>query len=361
MNKILTKIVLLLALSFSVSHLQAQFTTTFAKNVNPGQQSGFYYSLPQTMLKLDFVIEEVQCEPGPLSGYASMYFSMDESIEYASTEYRMLDVQMSKLATPDPNATFFVSVSSGRGGSKASFDILPNGIIRSVGSGSALDAAEEAKTMSDNSVSPTSCVTGSTNNGFISLMTSGKTDAQLAREAADKIAEIRKAKMELLGFYETAYLPETFKEMNERLDTMEAEYLSLFLGKRIKKTIVKTVYVIPSKEVITQTVAKFSEKEGLTVGTSGTGNPISVQTLPLSTTAAINAPSQSAVESMSYENKLFYRVPEVANVKVSYNYNTLAEERVVVSQLGVLLMAPFTNTRMDFDTTTGQITNLKMQ
>ena len=85
MNKILTKIVLLLALSLSVSHLQAQFTTTFAKNVNPGQQSGFYYSLPQTMLKLDFVIEEVQCEPGPLSGYASMYFSMDESIEYAST------------------------------------------------------------------------------------------------------------------------------------------------------------------------------------------------------------------------------------------------------------------------------------
>lgn len=361
MNRFFTKIVLLLALATSVSQLQAQFTTTFAKNVNPGQQSGFYYSLPQTMLQLDFVIEEIQCEPGPLAGYASMYFSMDESIDYASTEYRMLDVRMSKLAAPDPNATFFVSVSSGRGGGKAAFDILPNGIIRSVGSGNAMEATEEVKAMPEMAFPAAPFKAEVADKGFVSLMTSGKTDAQLAREAADKIGEIRKAKMDLLGFYETAYHPETFREMNARLDAMEQEYLSLFLGKRIKKTVVRTVYVIPSKDVTTQTVAKFSENDGLSAGTSGPGNPISVQTLPLNSTTAINAPSQSAVESMSYENKLFYRVPEMANVKVSYNYKTILEERVVVNQLGVLLMAPFSNARMDFDTTTGQIVNLKMQ
>ena len=149
--------------------------------------------------------------------------------------------------------------------------------------------------------------------------------------------------------------------MFEKLDEMEAEYVSLFLGKRIKKTVVKTVYVIPSKDVTTQTVAKFSETEGFTSGTSGFGNPITVQTLPLNTTSAINAPSQSAVESMSYDNKLFYRVPEMAHVKVSYKNGTLLEERLVVNQLGVLLMAPFTNTKMDFDTETGQIINFKMQ
>lgn len=361
MNRSFNKMAFLLVFSLAGLQLHAQFTTTFAKNVNPGQQSGVYYSLPQTMLQLDFVVEETDCEQGPLSDYASSYFSMDEMVEYSTTEYRLLDVRMSKIASPDPNATFFVSISSGRGGSRADFDVLPNGIIRSVGAGNALVEVEETQ-MVANELQPSMCQKETLNEGFVSLMTSGKTDAQLAREAADKIAEIRKAKFNLVsGYYETAYNPETFNKMFEKLDDMEAQYTSLFLGKRVKKTVVKTIYVIPSKEVTTQTVAKFSETEGLTSGTAGYGNPITVQTLPLNATAAINAPSQSAVESMSYENKLFYRVPEMANVKVSYMNETLLEERLVVNQLGVLLMAPFTNSRMEFDTTTGQIINFKMQ
>ena len=124
---------------------------------------------------------------------------------------------------------------------------------------------------------------------------------------------------------------------------------------------VKTVYVIPNKEVTSQTVAKFSETEGLTLGTSGTGSMITVQTLSLNTTAAINAPSQSAVELMTYENKVFYRIPEMANVKVTCGNRTLLEDRVTVSQLGALLTAPISNMKLVFDTATGQIVNMKMQ
>ena len=58
--------------------LHAQFTTTFAKNITPGQQNGLYYSLPQTMLKLDFIIEEAQLVKGPLSDYASNYMAMED-------------------------------------------------------------------------------------------------------------------------------------------------------------------------------------------------------------------------------------------------------------------------------------------
>ena len=140
---------------------------------------------------------------------------------------------------------------------------------------------------------------------------------------------------------------------------MEKEYTSLLVGKRISKKVVKSVYVIPNKEVTTQTVAKFSEDDGLTIGTSGMGEMISVQTLSLNTTAAINAPSQSALESMSYENKVFYRVPEVANVRVMLDGDTMLEDRVLVNQLGAVLMAPLTTNKLVFDTKTGQIVNLR--
>ncbi len=361
MNRIVTKLTLVLLALTIGGQLHAQFTTTFAKNVTPGQQNGLYYSLPQTMLKLDFIIEEAQLEKGPLSDYATNYFELEDYVEYETTEYKLLDVKMSTVASPDPNALFFVTLTSARGGSKLQFDMLPNGIIRSVGVGN--DTETEVQMTQPVQEKPQCCYEESDyGEGFMGLMSAGKTNAMLAKEAADKIAEIRKAKFYLIsGDVEMASNPETFNAMYKKLEAMEKEYTSLLLGKRVTKKVVKTVYVIPNKDVPTQTVAKFSETDGLTVGTSGSGSMITVQTLSLNTTEAINAPSQSAVESMNYENKVFYRVPEMANVKVSCEGEVLLEERVTVNQLGELLMAPVTNTKLVFDPETGQVVNMRMQ
>ena len=361
MKRIVTKFAFVLfALLFLDSQVQAQFTTTFAKNVTPGQHNGVYYSLPQTMLKLDFIIEEVRLEKGPLSEYASSYFEMEDIVENETTEYKLLDVKMSTMSTPDPNALFFVTMSNTRGG-KTQFDMMPNGIIRSVGIGNAVDVEVE-KPLTTTESQPCVQEQNEVNEGFIPLMVAGKSNSQLAKEVADKIVEIRKAKYYLVsGDVEMASNPETFNTMYKQLDDMEKEYTSLLLGKRVSKKVVKTVYVIPNKEVTEQTVAKFSPINGLTMGTGGSGNKITVQTLSLNTTAAINAPSQSAIESMSYENKVFYRVPETAQVKVTCGNTTLLEDRVTVNQLGAMLMAPLTNTKLVFDTETGQIVNIRMQ
>ena len=358
MNKNVIKFVfVLLASTLMYGHLQAQFTTTFAKNVTPGQQNGLYYSLPQTMLKLDFVIRETVCEKGPYSDYADVYFGGTDYIDYNQVSYELMEVRMTQQATPDPNATFFVSFVSGRGGSKPEFSILPNGIIRGVGTNlnlSELPAFVEQPVCTPQPESAS---------GLMVLNSAGKSAGQMAKEVADKVEEIRKAKFYLIsGDADMASPhPETFLAMCEKLDEMEREYISLIIGKRTERTVVKTIYVIPNKETPTQTVAKFSEIDGLTSGTSGLGNSIVVQTLPLNSTSAINAPSQSAIESMTYENKLVYRIPEVANIKVTCQGKTLVEQRQTVNQLGVLLMAPMQNANLLFDTETGQIVNMKMQ
>ena len=270
-------------------------------------------------------------------------------------------MKMSTVASPDPNAMFFVTLGSVRGGSKMQFDITPNGIIRSVG----LDMSNGTEEVCEAPAKKPCCEqqpVDYSDHKLMNLITTGKSNAQMAKEAADKIEEIRKAKFYLIsGDVEMATNPETFKMMYEKLDAMEEQYTNLLLGNRVKKTVVKTVYVVPNKEVPTQTVAKFSENDGLTIGTAGSGALITVQTLPMNTTETINAPSQSAVESMSYENKVFYRLPETANVKVMCGNKTLFEDRMVVNQLGALLTAPLTNTKLVFDTETGQIVNMRMQ
>lgn len=359
MNRIVTKFAMLVVALAFVGQLQAQFTTTFAKNVNPGQQNGLYYSLPQTMLQLDFIIEETTFEKGPLSDYASNYMDLEDYVEYETTEYQLLDMKMTPVASPDPNAMFFVTLGSSRGGSKAQFDVLPNGIIRSVGVGSNNETEKPvvAQTTQQCRQEPVSA-----DENFIPLITAGKTKAMLAKEVADKIVEIRKAKFYLVsGDVSMATDPETFNIMYQRLDEMEKEYTSLLLGKRITKQLVQTIYAIPNKEETTQVVARFSPEEGLTEGTSGRGSMVVVQTTPINTTTSINAPSQSAVELMSYENKVFYRIPDMANVKVTCGGETLVEDRVAVNQFGALLTAPLTNAKLVFDTETGQIVNFLMQ
>jgi hypothetical protein len=252
-------------------------------------------------------------------------------------------------------------MTSARGGSKLQFDVLPNGIIRSVGVGNDTEHGEQMAPPMPRK--PQCChEENESEEGFVGLMTAGKSNGMLAKEVADKIADIRKAKFYLIsGDVETASNPETFNAMYKRLDDMEKEYTSLLLGKRVTKKVVRTVYVIPNKDEKTQYVAKFSETDGLTVGMDGAGSVVTVQTLSLGTTAAINAPSQSAIELMSYENKVFYRLPEMANVKVTVGNDTLIEERVAVNQLGQLLMAPVTNTKLVFDPETGQVINMRMQ
>lgn len=349
-------------ITMMVSQVHAQFTTTFAKNATPGQQNGLYYSLPQTMLQLDFVVEESIFEEGPLSDYADNYLETSAYDSYGSTSYALKEVRMTSKATPDPNATFFVSFNVVRGSGKPVFDILPNGIIRSIGVkvGKEETVDYQSETI-ENKASVTAQISTETPS-MMSLMRAGKTTAQMAKEAADKIEEIRKAKFYLIsGDVEMATNPETFKTMYAKLDELEQEYMSLFVGKRVTRQTVHKVYVIPNKETPTQTVARFSETSGFTAGTAGSGSAIMVQTLPLNITANINAPSQSAIEAMSYENKVMYRVPETANVKVTCGTETLIEERQVVNQLGMILMAPIQNSTLVFDTETGQIVGLSVK
>lgn len=357
MNRIYSKFLFaLMAMMFLSGQLLAQFTITLAKNATPSQQNGLYYSLPQTMLQLDFIIRESVYEKGPLSDYAETYFDGSDYIDYDAVTYEMLDVKMALQTSPDPNATFFVGIMNGRGGVKPEFSLLPNGIIRGVGT--ELNLSE----IPVSNEHPVCATETKTPNNFLVLNSSGKSNSQLAKEVADKIEEIRKSKYYLIsGDVEMASNPETFKVMYQKLDEMEQEYLSLLTGKRTERIITKTLYVIPSKEVPTQTVAKFSETEGLIPGTGGSGSPIVVQTLSLNSTAGINAPSPSAIESMTYENKLMYRIPEMAQIKVTYQGHTLLEDRQTVNQLGVIQMAPLLNTNLLFDTMTGQIVNMKMQ
>lgn len=347
-------ILIAFALSFNTS-LLAQYQISHAKSTLPGQQNGIFYSLPQTVLRVDFTIEESILQVGPYSEYVD-FVGANDYISENKKEYALKDVSVVTSAEVDPNATFFVTFNSKKG-EMMDFYLTPKGILNGVG-----QPGNTPQSVVENVVDNSSFENDAMAFKYFYGPVGMKDEETLAHDAAEMITTIRQEKMKLLtGYQETAFTLDTYRAMYEDLDAMENEYLSLFIGKRTSKTYTKSIYVTPSKDVTSQTIAKFSKDQGLTVGTSGLGAAIVVQALSLQTTSTINQLSQSAVESLTHENKLFYRIPEMAQVKVTMGNQTLSESRQAIAQYGVFMLAPLSNTVMTFDPMTGQIVSIGLK
>ena len=357
MKHLKSAFLLLALMALGMGNATAQYITTHAKAATPGQQRGIYYSLPRTVIQLDFVIEEIELLQGPYSDYVYL-IGADDYITEDGMEYRLVDVAMTTYAEADPNATFFVEMNAKKGDA-AEFYMTPKGILQGVGIAST-SSTPNPQLVTSNSQFPTP---NSQDRSFkYQYGSKAKSPEQMAYAAVEMINRIRDEKIKLLtGFQETAFTLETYRQMYADLDQMENDYLSLFIGKRIVNTVVKTVYVTPSKEVTSQSIAKFSTDKGFSAGVSGQGNVITLQALSLKTTGSINEPSPSAVETISHENKLFYRIPETANVKLSLGNEVLLEKRVEIAQYGVFMLAPLSKTKLALDPTTGQITEMKTE
>lgn len=331
----------------------AQYVITHAKMAMPGQQKGIYYALPRTVIKLDLIIDETELIEGPCSDYAYMVGANDY-ITSDGMEYHLRDIRMSTYAEADPSATFFVSMSP-RKDDAAAFYLTSKGILQGVG------------IMGGELIEPTvveeACKASNQDRIFKFQYGNGMRGRdQLARSAAEMVNRIREEKIKLLtGFQETAFTLDTYRQMYADLDAMEQEYLSLFVGKRIVNTVVQTVYVTLTKDVPSQTVGSFSEEKGFSSYDLGLGNTLTVQAISLQTTGSINPPSQSAVETLSHDNKLFYRIPETAYVKVSLGDDVLIERRETLAQFGVFMLAPLGRTKLGLDPNTGQIISMGME
>lgn len=340
-------------MAMMAGHLNAQYVTTHAKAAMPGQQKGIYYALPRTVIRLDLMVDKTELIEGPFSDYAYMVGANDVIIG-DDVEYVLKDVVMSTFAEADPNATFFVAINAKKDESQP-FYMNSKGIIEGVGM-----VSEAPMRLPE---PPTRASVLSNNRTFKYQFSSRgmSSEEQQARAAADMIGRIREEKIKLLtGFQETAFTLDTYRQMYADLDEMEAEYLSLFIGKRAVTPVVQTAYVTLSKDVPLQTVGSFSKTMGFTPN-EYRGSNIIVQAIPLQTTGNINALSQSAVETISHENKLFYRMPETAIVKVSIDDEVIIECRETIAQFGVFMMAPLGRTKMLFDSNTGQIISMGME
>lgn len=326
-------------------------------------QQQFIYGLPQTILKVELTYRESMHIPGPFADYAERYLGISEVIKQKSTAWKLHDVAISSFNEPDPEHYYSLNVMEGEFSRESLDKLLKDGIIldgterlHQVIKGEGLESVqkpdylrftdlgvytnfeERNETMYKTLVTDTSYVQVPVQRTVVEQ----KSPSTKAREAADFLLEIRLRRFEMLtGEYEVYPDGEAMKAALQKMDQMEASYLSLFTGKTISNLKKKTWFVVPENgsEPSSYNLAMFSEQLGFIPADLLEGLPLEIQITPLGKTDRPASYYKGAGGNQTY-NRLYFRMPDVAGLQVVYGTEVLSEQRISIYQAGALLSTP---------------------
>ncbi|MAZ93240.1 MAG: hypothetical protein CMF58_02385 [Lentimicrobiaceae bacterium] len=366
-KQIILSCLLVASFILCVSGVYAQVLSSKADGTNiPNTANGFYYSLPQTVLKIDLVFEKVESIKGPLSEYATEYLGLIDFISSNKSEYNLLSADVSNFYEADPNQIFFVQFVAERDKDAKSneFTLTDIGGLSSYNSNDTqsksviIDETNISYIYSDedksfpyysqyNKRKKTDTIIRTINIDTVVIdrflfKTSwvDMTSADKAKEASLQIEKLRESRYNLISGYQEVNYGTSIIYMDNQLREMETEYLELFAGKTIKTLDSRTIYYIPEKNTSSEEIFDFEDDKSvdIKIKTKGTEN------LP-------DSPLQGG-------NGIFYRIPVTATIEINSDNAIFFSGRFNVNQLGNVITAPLNNVQLHFDSETGNILSI---
>ena len=164
---------------------------------------------------------------------------------------------------------------------------------------------------------------------------------QLAERAARNLMEMREGK-HLILTGEANVFPQSDAAINE-INRVEKAYTELFVGKTLRETRTFSYQIIPKKEMVGKPVIlfRFSEMTGPVSGSLEGGIAVTAELIPEQKTKSIAIfNNQPITPAGAKYDKLFYRVPDVVNLKISMGPEILFSSRRLVYQFGEVVQLP---------------------
>jgi hypothetical protein len=164
---------------------------------------------------------------------------------------------------------------------------------------------------------------------------------QLAERAARRLMEMREGRHLILSG-EANVFPQSDAAINE-INRLEREYTELFTGKTLTETRIFSYQIIPTKEMVGKPVIlfQFSELTGPVTGATKGGIPVTAGFIPEQKTKGLTIINKQKTEPNAPEfDKLFYRVPDVVDLKISLGTEILFDSRKLIYQFGEVIQLP---------------------
>ncbi|MGM9763416.1 MAG: DUF4831 family protein [Candidatus Cryptobacteroides sp.] len=314
----------------------------FAGNEDP--QGSLTYSLPSTTIKLNVEAVKECFHAGPYAKYAEKFLGI-KAKEKDANSCKLSALTMTPAVEADQSRRYTINAGKDRLDA-TSMQLNATGLISFGEVVSAdktvwrfpqkSDADFAGKAVSSSVTSSAATLYRKENNDVVSVqqnMLVAKTPEQKAKEAADMILRLRQKKYQIVtGDTDATYSGEAMAAAIEEISRLEKEYLSLFIGYSDCSTQKMEFEVIPSPNAENQMYIAFriSDVNGLLPADGVGGRPVVME-------IAKGEFAQIEVDPKAKKSKapvIYYRIPNVCNVKISEGTNLLLQTRVPIYQLG---------------------------
>ncbi len=345
--------------------------------------TGFYYSLPRTVLSIDVEVRKIEHLPGPFSEYAERLLGLKDVIKTRSENFELADIKINTFAEPDPTQFYFVKydpevfkdttfyISYSESGLLKSVNTSFTGDFRKTlcydseyghfGSKSTFNyfieknLKEKVDTIVEMLVEDTVIV----ERQILQKSWVEKGTETKAKEITDFIIKLRNQKMDLIsGFPEISYSKETLEYMYTELKDIEKKYLELFTGITNTSITKYRVAHLPDKSEVNREFAifRFCPKEGvLPTSDSEKGDVVTLELRRNESTRQPEVFINRNIDPENSERGFYYRIPEYSNIIIRNNNFVKAEARFLINQFGIITYLPAEHLEVEFYPNTGFI------
>lgn len=344
-------------------------------------QGGIFFALPKTVLRIDVVMRITEKRRGIYSPFTSKYFHVNDYIKADSREYSIKEVRITPLSMPDENQVYFLST---RHAQRLSLQVDDRGIIRSLNANSSYDSKTksflptESRVSTESSPLPTfiqprfsyradtvinrelSRDSTIVERRFVTKKLVEKSLEEYAREAYDKLQDIRKRRYDFLSDPSELNLDGAgLSLLLNELDKMEKAILELFFGNTFYSEKVVSFLYEPTAQP-EQPLFNFTRDKGLQFNAKQIRG-IETVVMEVKPQPGINpalAPKASQSKNKKPFNPLPYRIPMQAHVRLVQDENVLFEGEFALPQHGsinYLIVKDLHKVRILYDTATGSL------
>jgi hypothetical protein len=361
MNKILQLLIILSIFIGGCAPKKPVIRISPISDVDPTMPAGMIYALPQTVLKIEIEMLEVKTCRGPYYRFAEKYLGITGVAREDETEWLLKKLNIEMMLEADPEWYFVVYRDDGKPCCPDLFNLSAEGLLMDVNKlVRQPDNIEEDiyplhaqgllytdLSIWENKVINTDTLykTILTDTTFIRIpvlreQSVAKTIDEKAEEAASFIFDMRERRADLITGEYDFYPEETaLKTGLEKIDEIENEYLSLFIGKKIEIPHKLIFYYVPVSGEIYENIELFEYSEqGISDDVSGRGNLVSLLIKNTNKTEILTEYSQKF--SNPDMNIIYYRIPDMAEVEILDQGKSILKARMPISQYGAIVRIP---------------------
>ena len=363
-------------------------------NAAPLTKEGIFYSLPRTVVRVDVKIDRIENYKGPYADFALRFLGLKNVISANSIDCKISEINITTYPEPDPDQYYFIELGDkiSKGEKDGLLSLSDAGLILGTIPGSSDTTGGQARVMKqdepsqdnekdafgelfkysadvsifekvDTIIRKINIDTMTVERQYLKKTIIEKSPEQKAREAADFISKIKDNRYTLIsGQQEVNYNKESLEYMDSQLKTMEKEYMKLFTGISLHKSMSFSYKYIPIPNQINTEIPifKFLRAKGVIDLDEPGGKVVTIKIQRVGNTNTV-AKYLKKVEKDTKIHGFSYRISELARVTVKLDENIQEETQCLVSQLGVVAWLPADKWQVLFHKETGGIKGLKIQ